>query len=425
MIAAIGRVLRRSDLWSLASASAISQAFAFAAGLIVLRALPPKEYAFYVLVGAVVAAAGAVAESGIGTALLARVARLPTPSRIADNWMSSAVRLKTRLGASVLLPALVLVAFLLRVNGATWPVVAVLTLVTALTMVSAFSISVLSIGLQVTGNFRALRRADVVGSAFRLSLVWLTSIVLPFGAIIALVINLLASWLQRLMERSAVRRRFSLRAERDRRTEAVLSSSVIKLIPVSLGTIAGEQLVLIVLSVTGNVHGIAAVAALGRYSALLLVVNGLVFTLGAARLSALDVTRHLNAAATLIKTYSLVALLFVVISVAASPLLLRLLGPSYDDLFTPFVIITVGSALTNLALYGFGSVNHAMGWVRGGWVYLPVMVVVLAAGVVLLPVHTPIGAAALSASLCLPNLASQLVRLRIGLARRRKGSTAK
>ena len=83
-----------------------------------------------------------------------------------------------------------------------------------------------------------------------------------------------------------------------------------------------------------------------------------------------------------------------------------------------FFVLVVGAAITNFASFGIGVITHARGWISFSWSYIPFAVIWLVVVPQNVSTATSLGAATLAASLSIPLLLSQVVRLVVGVRQR-------
>ena len=184
--------------------------------------------------------------------------------------------------------------------------------------------------------------------------------------------------------------------------------------------IVGEQVVNVILTANGNTDGIAQIAALSRYALAFTVINSIVATIGASTIARAPARSRelLQGSAKYVGLYAALCTATVAALTLASPFLLFLLGPDYEELSVEFFVLVVGAAITNFASFGIGVITHARGWISFSWSYIPFAVIWLVVVPQNVSTATSLGAATLAASLSIPLLLSQVVRLVVGVRQR-------
>ncbi|GAA2081894.1 hypothetical protein [Microbacterium hatanonis] len=394
-----------------------AQVLTFAAGVIVVRILPPDQYALYAIAAALIAAITAISATGITSRFMALGAALERPSMELDLLYGGARSARLRLVTVVLVVALPFLAYLLISNGAD-PLAAVGILVLCvLSTVPLQQFGLASTELQLEKRFVLIGAIDVIANGVRALSVTILWILGVSSAVVLFSVTAFVAWTQAVLGWRSVRRYVRARVGVDPSSRRTFAIAVRQSLPAVLVMVASEQLVTLLLTLSGNTLGIAQVAALSRYALAFALVNNILGTWGASALARTVGGRGtvLRASGRYLAVYGAACLAFLSITVIFSGPLLHLLGESYEQLTLEFALLMAGATLTNFAAFGIGAINHARGYLSLSWVYIPFVVAWLVIGMTFVDTSSSLGAAILAASLAVPTLLGQLARAIYGI----------
>lgn len=399
-----------------AIASAIAQAASLLAGILVVRALGKDQYAQYSIFLSTVGMLGLLTSSGVNSVILASAGRaLSTGLPIAPIFRG-ANRVRRWMILAFLLPAATLAAILWKANGATWAETVLLVVFLAGTCWSALVASIYRLAIQVYGRYDTIKWLDLPLSAARTGLTSLLFVAgvmwAPWFAAIAALIAVadgLATWI--IATRDA---RWG-NGEESPAPSSPFIRALRQTLPANVALVAGEQLVMILITMSGNTPAIAEISALSRFAAAFVVVNSVVSNIVAPTLSrtAHDRSRIGKQATQAVLVYFALSVAYVAAVSLFSPQLLWLLGADYAGLSVHLLVITCGTAIANFAMYGLGAVTYGLGWTKLTWTFIPLLGLWLVFGM-FLDLSNSLQAVIFAASLSLVSLVSQVIRVVYG-----------
>jgi O-antigen/teichoic acid export membrane protein len=404
-----------------AGAQTAIQALGFLSGLIVLRWLPVREYAYYTIANAALGMMTVIADSGICNSILAQGGQVWQDRNALGGLIAAGLALRRRLAvvaAGVAMPVLYL---LLRRQGAV-PIAAVLVATSILPLfVSAMTGQLLQIPSRLHRQSLPLQRIQLNAAALRVALVLVASVLFPVAWLVSACAGLAQSWANwRTRNLSAPLADLSARPEPEAWSRCV--RQVRRSAPSTIYYAFEGQVTVWLVAIFGNAASVAAVGALSRLA--------MVLTIGSATFSLVWVPRfaRMSGGAGVRRAFWLTQLAFVLLFgavvalVCAFPrLALSLLGQTYASLTQEVVLAAAGTSLALCA--GCTSwMAASRGVIVAPWLIVPFALLVQAVLVISLPMSTVSGVLWLG---ILSNLAYWGVHtLNFGWASRRRAMTA-
>lgn len=399
----------------------IGQVAAVVAGILAVRSMPKADYAAYSAASAAIAAAVAVADSGTGSVLMARLAASVGQTTVQQTLMGAALSVRRR--TSVVVLVIVGTGLVYVFVGLHLPVFAILVslLIVIVTVSNSLLRSLYVTEVQLQRRYLDLVGADASGAGLRLILtVGVSFLALSSGAstVVFLAIALLGS----LVQTALVRRVSGFRgvtADAASSETGAFREAVRATLPWTALMIAGEQLINVLLAAYGNATAIAEIGALTRYAMAFALVTSVLGTLVGTAIAhtsrergALLSTLSKTIAGGLVVCGGYVAGLWLF----RGPLL-GLLGAQYSHLESMFFVLSIGSATAFFSSVVLGMFVHARGWVHGNWVFGPALALWVVWAAVIVQPRDGMSAAWVMLGLQVPTLVSQVARIVIGLRR--------
>jgi O-antigen/teichoic acid export membrane protein len=407
-------------LGKFASVQLLSQVIAFATGILIVRSLDKTDYAYYSIAIALIAAYTMVADSGISAALLSTGARHRDDAERLGRLFSTAVRFRGIFGTLIAVPTIGLLLFLLWRNGASPTTMLVSATLIAITFIPVLSITVFQNFHRVEMNYTVLQRVTITIALARIALIGGCALIGVANLTTLLAVGAISSLSGAIYLWAAVRKRISFRAPSNDEDLQLFRRNVRKTLPMTLLLAMSEQLTTLLITFFGSTVVIAEVSALSRFSVAFVIVNAMVSDLGApliARTPSVGVLLAKRISG-IVGAYAAFAAIGVMLVWLLRTPLLTVLGPSYQGLEAPLLIIAAGAGALNTA-YALNSINQARNWLSYSWIYAPLLVVWASLCALLLDLSDITQAAVMVATLALPALFTQLVRTAHGFSQLR------
>ena len=150
---------------------AVVQVLGFAAGLLIVRTLPKREYAFYTIGNAMLSTILVLADSGISSALTAIGGRVWQDRRRLGSLLNTALRLRRWLGALTVLAVVPVLIWLLAQNGASR--LTIIGLVVAVLVGSGLELitRIYAVALRLRSEIRQIQIQSLVSALVKLAIV--------------------------------------------------------------------------------------------------------------------------------------------------------------------------------------------------------------------------------------------------------------
>lgn len=395
----------------------LAQLIAFSTGIIIVRSMSKNDYAYYSIAVAMIAATALVAESGLNSALMSRGATVRNDLARLSTLFVTGMRFRFSVGIPIVLLGTSVVAFLLLNNGLGFQQTVVCSALVLGTLMATVTTGTIQTYHRLNLGFDLIRKTSMGMTILRLILIGALVVVSLINPYMALAVSLLCAVGTNVIFKRTAKSQLDFGAPSSEEDRKAFQVSAKRTIPMTLMLVASEQSILVFLSFWGTPEVIADVSALSRFSIVFTVVNLVVMDVAApffarAEGSPSQVVGRLLG---IMGGYVLVAATLVILVAAAAPLLLTLLGPRYEGLEIPLLIIAGGSAVLNIG-YAFSALNQARGWTKHSWVYIPLIAIWAVVGLSNIELGTTFGAAIFVATQALPGLITQFVRFGVGLS---------
>ena len=356
------------------------QVLGLAAGLLIVRHLPKREYAFYTIGNTMLGAILVLADSGISSALTAIGGRVWQDSRRLGSLLNTALQLRRQLAVFTLLAVVPVLIWLLRQNGASR--ITIFVLVLAVLAGSGFELitRIYSVALRLRSEIRQIQNQAMVAAVVKLAMVGVALFIFMNAAVAILSVvigyavqyGMLRRWVGREVDRSAP-------ADPEMRLEIV--SVLKKQAPHSVYYCLQGQITVWLISVFGNADSVANVGALGRLAvvfALLSSITAEVVLPAFARIQSLHQLRrryfHILAGYLVVSVASVAA-------VAVFPRqVLSVLGSQYSGLHAEGILMAACAVVSTTAGI-LWAINSARAWIVPPALLIPCTILVQVASI--------------------------------------------
>lgn len=244
----------------------------FLAGILVVRFLPPLEYAAYTVITASVGAQIAIADAGLGNAMISRGGQtLLQPDKLGAVFNAGFAVRRRALFWLTPIGVLVTASALFRLGFDVLPSLAI-----ALTTAPQLFLSTLTVVLETVPRLRqnvvALQRLQLSFNSLRLLITALALWVSKF-AFAAVLASALAQWWYCIRLRTLAEKDLNRGVPRDHQLENELTRQVRQTLPFAIYFAISGQLSLWLVSLFGAATAVASVGALGRLAVILVSIS--------------------------------------------------------------------------------------------------------------------------------------------------------
>lgn len=365
------------------SAQAIVQGLALISGILIIRILPPQEYALYTLANTMLGTLTVLADSGISSSMMSQGGKVWQDPKKLGAVLVTGMDMRKKFAIISLIISSPILFYLLLLHGATW----ITALIIFISLIPAFFAAITDTILEVAPKLRQdivpLQKNQIWTNASRLFLVGVSAWIFPCAFIAILCGGLPRIWANvRLRKVSSGYVDWS--QQPDYEVRKTLTLFVKRILPGTVYYCISGQIMIWAISIFGSTTSVAHVGALSRLGMILNLFSVLFVTILSPRFSRLTSHKPL-----LLKRFfhlqiiMLVAsILIVMIALIFPTELLWILGSDYSNLQWELLLNIVGSCLYLIAGLNFGLFT-SRGWVINPIVSIPIGIVSIVVGVTL------------------------------------------
>ena len=376
----IRHALRRARVvGSFALAQAAVQAIGFLSGIIVVRQLEQREYAYFTIANTMQGTINVLADIGISIGLISIGGRVWQDRNRFGQLIRTALHLRRNLGAVAAVIVTPVLYFMLVKNGASVAYAAALIGLVLVGLYSQLTVGVLSVVPRLRSDVRRIQFIDLTGAIARLCFLGgLLFIFLNAGVAVAVgaVTVLLQYWMLQRYAADVVDLDAPENDDDRRAMRGFIRSQATNAIFFCL---QGQITVFLISFFGRNPNSVAEVGALGRLAMLFAVLSNLLTNVFAPAFARCQSRRRLRWQYAAI-VGGMVAFSGLVLGAALlfPGAFLFVLGNKYAHLERELVLVVAGSVATALA-GTFWALNSSRAWIAGSWLYTPLTLATQAA----------------------------------------------
>jgi O-antigen/teichoic acid export membrane protein len=366
------RALHRARIvGNFAIIQAVVQAVGFLSGILLVRTLEQREYAYFTIANTMQGTINLLADIGISVGLVSIGGRVWQDRRRFGELINTALNFRKQLGAFVIIAVTPVMYFMLVKNGAPVPYTLVVIVIVLIGLLFQLSIGVLGVIPRLRTDVGRIQIIDFTGAIVRLII--LGGLIFVFlNAAVAVAVASAVSFLQYLMLHRYATGAVDLNASENsedrheivRLTKRLAANSVFY-------CFQGQVTIFLISFFAHRTASIAEVGALGRLAMIFSVLTNLltnIFVPAFARCQSKGKLRLLYAA--IVGTVAAFSLTIVLGAWLFPDQFLFVLGNKYTHLHRELLLM-VGGAVLGALTGTFWSLNASKAWVAGAWLYIP------------------------------------------------------
>jgi O-antigen/teichoic acid export membrane protein len=367
----VRRALHRARVvGSFAIVQGAVQIVGFLSGILLVRQLEQREYAYFTIANTMQGTLNVLADIGISIGLVSIGGRVWHDRHRFGQLVNTALGLRRKLGAVAVVLVTPIVYFMLAKNGASAGYTAILIALLLFGLVIQLSIGVLSAVPRLRSDVTRIQTIDMTGAVARF-LVLAALMYLFLNGAVALAVGSAILLLQYWMLRRYVAGVVDLNAPENEEDRAAMRGFIRSQAANAVFFCLQGQITVFLISFFGHVNSVAEVGALGRLAMIFAVLSNLlanVFAPAFARCQSLRKLRWEYAAIVGgVACFSLV----VIGAAALFPReFLFVLGNKYAHLERELLLMVGGAVITAMA-GTLWALNSAKAWIAGSWLYIP------------------------------------------------------
>jgi O-antigen/teichoic acid export membrane protein len=379
----IRRAFQRARIiGNFAIVQAIVQMIGFLSGILLVRTLEQREYAYFTIANTMQGTINLLADIGISVGMISIGGHVWQDRHRFGQLVSTALSMRRKLGAVATIIVTPVLYFLLVKNGASFFYTAVLIVMVLAGLLIQLSLGVLDVVPRLRSDIARIQSIDLTGAIARL-LVLVTLMYFFLNAGVAVAVASATLLLQYAMLRKYVAGVIDLDAPENAEDRAAMAGFIRKLAANAVFyCLQGQITVFLISFFARRTSSIAEVGALGRLAMIFAVLSNLltnVFVPAFARCQSARKLRWLYAA--IIGGVGAFSLLVLCGAGIFPDQFLFVLGSKYAHLHRELLLM-VGGAILSALTGTFWALNASKAWVAGSWLYIPLT---LATQIALIP----------------------------------------
>ena len=346
------------------------QLLAFTSGILVVRWLPQREYAYYTIANAMQATLNLLADVGISVGLISIGGRVWHGRHRFGELINTGLAVRRKLAAAAAIVVSPILYAMLARNGAPFTYSVLLIGIVLVGFVLQFSIDVFAVVPRLRSDIGKIQTIDITCATARLLLI--VGLIYVFAtAGLAIGIATAIFFLQYFLLRSYAAKVVDLNAEENAEDRQEILRLIKTLAASALFYCFQGQITVFLISFFGRADSVAEVGALGRLAMIFTVVMNMLTNVFVPAFARCRDKGKLRALYLLIAGG--VALFGAGVLTAAAffpEQFLFVLGNRYSHLHRELLLM-VGSAVVSAFGGTLWMLNASKAWITGSWLYIP------------------------------------------------------
>jgi O-antigen/teichoic acid export membrane protein len=373
------------------SAQLIVQAVGFASGIMIIRLLPTKEYAFYVLANTMLGTMTLLADGGIATGVLAQGAKVWNDRQKLGVVIATGLELRKKFAIGSLLISTPILVYLLRYHNASWLMTFLISLSLIPAFLSALSDELLEIAPKLKQDIVPLQKNQMLASLTRLLMLGATLFFFPWTFVAILDSGISRAWANIRLRKISI-----TYADRNQSSDAQVQKGIIKtvkrVLPTSIYYCLSSQITIWLISIFGSTKSLAQVGALSGLSTALTLFNIVFNTIVVPRFARLpgQLTLVLKRFFLIQAVLWLVGLIIAIVVWFFSKNILWILGHNFSSLNKELVLVAAGSSVT-LISGCTSALLSSRGIIVPPTIYIPTIIVIQVGLAFVVPIDKVVG----------------------------------
>jgi O-antigen/teichoic acid export membrane protein len=350
---------------------AIVQLIGFGSGILVVRTLAQREYAYFTIANTMQGTINLLADIGISVGLISIGGHVWQDRHRFGQLVNTALQVRKKLGAVAIIVVTPFLFFLLARNGA--PILYSTTLVVLLlgALLIQLSLGVLGVVPRMHSDIKRIQTIDLTGAVARfLTLCALMFVFLNAG--VALAVASATLFLQYTMMRRYVAGVIDLNAPPNTEDRQEIVRLIKHLAPNAVFYCIQGQITVFLISIFAHrATSVAEVGALGRLAMIFAVISNLLTNIFVPAFARCHDARKLRLLYIAI-VGGVVAFSLLVLGAAGffPAQFLLVLGNKYAHLGRELLLMVAGTVISTVA-GTLWALNASKAWVSGSWLYIP------------------------------------------------------
>ena len=376
----IRRALHRARIvGSFATVQVMVQLIGFLSGILLVRYLDQREYAYFTIANTMQGTINVLADIGISIGLVSIGGRVWQDRNRFGQLITTGLKMRRKLGAAAIIVITPILFYMLVKNGASLLYTVALIAVVLAGLLVQLSVGVLSVVPRLHSDIGKIQTIDFTGSVVRLALIG-GAMLLFLNAGLAVAIGSATILLQYVLLRRYVGRVVDLGAPENIEDRAAMRGFIKNQAANAIFFCLQGQITIFLISFFGTrASSVAEVGALGRLAMIFAVFSNLLTNIFAPAFARCQSPRRLRWQFAAI-VGGVTAFSCAVVGAAAlfPDAFLFVLGGKYAHLDRELVLMVAG-AVAGVLTGTFWALNSSKAWIAGAWLYVPLTLATQAA----------------------------------------------
>ena len=355
----------------------IVQAVGVASGILLVRVMNQREYAFFTLAFAMQSTMSILADTGIGIGLSSIGGRVWRDPHRFGQLINTALRLRRHLAGAAILMVTPILLWMLTRNGASLRYAGLLALLVLVGLGFQLTTVVLMVVPRLHSQINRVQLLDLVGALARLAVIC-TAYFLFLNAAVAILATVFSIAVQYTLLKRWTPGSIDTGAEESREDRAEITGIIKSQVPNSIFYCLQGQVTVWLIAIFGSTQSIAEVGALGRLGVAFAVVGAVMTSIvlpGFARCQSPQQLRQLYFR--IVAAFVLFGLALLTIARIFPDQLLWILGSKYGHLRNA-LLLSMGLTALNSVITAMWSLNYTKAWIKYSWLNIPAVLIMQA-----------------------------------------------
>lgn len=358
-----------------ASVQALVQIIGFLSGILIIRHLDQRDYAYFTIANTMQGTLNLLADMGISIGVVSIGGRVWHERHRFGELVNTALAMRRKLGTGAVLVVVPILYYLLAKNGASPIYAAALIGLVIIGLVAQLALGVLGVVPRLRADLGRIQAIDFTGAIARLGAL-VVLIFLRLNAALCVAVGSATLLLQLLMLRRYVRGVIDTSAPQNAEDRSAMRGFIRNQAANAVFYCLQGQITVFLISIFARrVAAVAEVGALGRLAMIFAVLTNLLMNIFAPAFARAQSPRRLRWQ--FAGTVAAVGAFCAAIMAAAALFprqFLFVLGGKYAHLERELLLM-LGAAVINALTGTLWSLNTAKAWIRGAWLYIPLTIV--------------------------------------------------
>ena len=399
------------------STQLVVQAVGVASGIILVRVMDQREYAFFTLAFAMQSTMNILADSGVGIGLTSIGGRVWQDPHRFGQLINTALRLRKYLALAAIVVVAPILIWMLARNGASLWYAVLLTLLIVAGLSLQLTTVVLMVVPRLHSQIRRVQMLDLFGALARLALICAAYFIF-LNAAVATLATAVSIAVQYVMLKRWTAGDIDTRAEESKEDRAEITSIIKSQVPNAIFYCLQGQVTVWLIAIFGSTSSIAEVGALGRLGVAFAVVGAVMTSIVLPSFARCQSPSQLRVRyLQIIGAFILFGLGLIALARIFPDQLLWILGGKYAHLRNALLLMVTMTALSSV-ISAMWSLNSTKAWIKYSWLNIPGVLVTQAFLLTVLDISTLDGVLWLGILSLIPTLLLNTVLSYRGLNRK-------